>query len=400
MKKGTKKRGFKRIFAVIGCIALLFFTFTSCNQTKEKNKIHTTDVIRYSGIQEYGPYLYYNDSKIYRYNINTNTFSKACIDPTCDGTCALENVIGFVYQVYDGKLVFYSYQAYTHDGFYGYQDTVSGEVKILRKLQEREDSSAPAYVYNDKLYFKKNILRERGSMENPDDYIPHICRIPFEGGVEEVLFECGNESLVVVADGIIITYDTESVFAYDTDTLEKKTLFKLEDYGYTHMAGIPSYLNGNLYLRGHVADGVYSEYNENMARKLSYLVAVDVHTGELTRVVDEPVIQFCVTNEGIYYAPLKLRHMYIPEDYEENPNKIQIFWADETLHFCNHDGSGKKEVYTNEKMDYVEMFTVIDNILYGLLFDYDDESHRWGERYHGSIDLATGVVTKAIDMTE
>ena len=166
------------------------------------------------------------------------------------------------------------------------------------------------------------------------------------------------------------------------------------------MAGIPSYLNGNLYLRGHVADGVYSEYNENMARKLSYLVAVDVHTGELTRVVDEPVIQFCVTNEGIYYAPLKLRHMYIPEDYEENPNKIQIFWADETLHFCNHDGSGKKEVYTNEKMDYVEMFTVIDNILYGLLFDYDDESHRWGERYHGSIDLATGVVTKAIDMTE
>jgi len=92
--------------------------------------------------------------------------------------------------------------------------------------------------------------------------------------------------------------------------------------------------------------------------------------------------------------------MYIPENYEKKPGNVVVFLADETLHFCNHDGSGDKEVYTNEKLYYMELFTVIDNVLYGWLFDYDDESHRWGERYHGSIDLATGVVTKAIDMTE
>ena len=69
--------------------------------------------------------------------------------------------------------------------------------------------------------------------------------------------------------------------------------------------------------------------------------------------------------------------------------------ASATLHACDLDGGDPRAVYTNEKLDYIEGFTVIDGTLYGWLYDFDDVNHVFGESYFGSIDLASGEITRA-----
>lgn len=383
---------------VLLSVVLLFMLtavfFTSCQTNHDTmGEVHHTEVIR-PNIQEYGPYVYVDGRTIMRYNRGTNLLSSACVDPECEGACPIEAAISSVNQVVDGRMFFCAFEAYTHVVRYGYQDVVSGDIRILATLSEAEDSmNSGCYVWDGWMYYSKRILQEGGDPDLLSDYIPHVCRVSVEKGNEESVMPT-DESLMMVADGYIITQKDGILYAYNAVTLEKKTLYNLEENGFSTLATTLSYAKGRIYFLCRSHSICTSEYSK---REFLYpfLISIDLETGEASRVVENPVITFAVTDDAIYYAPFELRHMYIPENYIDVPEEVVVFLADDTLYACDLDGSRNREVYTNDGLDFVECFTVIDGVLYGWLYDFDDESHRFTTGYFGSIDFQTGKVTRA-----
>ena len=127
---------------------------------------------------------------------------------------------------------------------------------------------------------------------------------------------------------------------------------------------------------------------------LSFLVWVDVNTGEAGRVLETPVTSFCLTDEAIYYSPFKIRNLYVPDDYEEHPENVKVCLMDETLYACNLDGSNVRKVYTNDTLDYAEDFTVIDEILYGWIYDYNEETRTFDKTFFGAINFESGEIIR------
>lgn len=388
---------FKRLLAVLLCGLCVLSCIACQSPSRPPLEAHSTQVIRAGGpfsILEHGPYVFIGGKSIRRYHRGTNLLTSACLDPECDGSCPLHGGITVVDQLVDGRLYFYSYQHFTHGVRYGYQDIVTGEVKVLVTLSEKEDTMRwAAFVCDGYLYYTRRLLREGGDAENPEDYVDHICRMPADGGDEEAFIRT-NEPLLMVAEGKIVTMQDGDVHTYDIATKEKKTLFNIQTIGYKNFAGNFSFVNGKLYTLCRGDTYATSEYKQS-SHLHQFLISVDIHTGEVKRVIEDPVIAYALTDDAIYYAPFELRHLYIPEDYERHPEQVAIFLASATLHACDLDGGNPRAVYTNEKLDYIEGFTVIDGTLYGWLYEFDDVNHVFGESYFGSIDLASGEITRA-----
>lgn len=392
------RKSITKPFLVALSAALLMSSLASCGtdtQIHENANIHKTNVKRASA-QEYGAYVYTDSSPLSRYNINTNVLSKTCFDPACGGSCPLDDSLAYTGQIQDGKLFFYSLEAYTGNVYHGYQDLMTGEVTVLKTLERAETTSSFAsFPYDGQLYYSRKILREGGSAENPNDYIQYDCRIPVSGGEEEPLYESEGEYLFMVADGQIISCMGNVICTRDVDTLEKKELFAASDYGYTSITD-RCYLDGKLYLKCKNGESIYSEYRQQ-TYSFSYLISVDIFSGEVKQIIESPIEYYVVTDEGIYYSPMKLRHRYVPDDYMENPLEVDITLEDEDRYFCNLDGSGSKVVYTNAALNLSSYFTVIDNVLYGWVSEYDEVDHGSGERYFAAIDFESGKITPAED---
>ena len=376
---------------------IFFAGMISCQKIDEPIKadpvVHSSNVIR-TDLIEYGPYIFADGKYIRQYNLNTNLLSPSCVDPECQGTCLLEAAINKVTQAVDEKMFFSALDVKTLTVRYGYQDLVTRDIKVLVTLSQLEDNNSfNSFVWNGYMYYSCKLLREGGDSKKPDDYRPHICRISVNGGDEEVVFESNGRLEMVVADKILTTADG-NLNSYDIETGEKRTLINLDEIGYKTFRGKNSYLDGKLYFL--CGDGSYcvNQYNGKIYG-YTYLLSVDIHTGEVKRVVEDPVISFALTNEAIYYAPFELRYMYVPENYEENPKGVVIFLASPTLYACDLNGENTKAVYTNETMDYIEAFTVIDNKLYGWLYEFDDANHAFKDSYFGCIDLETKEIIPA-----
>jgi len=153
------------------------------------------------------------------------------------------------------------------------------------------------------------------------------------------------------------------------------------------------YANGKIYLLcKRENDYFYSEYRGNKIK--NYLMSFDIHTGEVVQLSEEPIIGFTVNEKGIYYMKQAQRLMYIPEDYDGDPNTVVMYYGDGNLHFMNFDGSGEKIVYTNLNLDFAYMGLVIDDVLYGWFSDYNEEAHDFGRFYFGGVNLKTGEIIR------
>ena len=131
-------------------------------------------------------------------------------------------------------------------------------------------------------------------------------------------------------------------------------------------------------------------------QRMSFLMCIDLASGQAERVVERPVETFSVTEQGIYYVPFELRHLYVPENPEQNPRGVKYCLFEESIYFCGHDGSDAKIVYTNDKLDFSFRFTVIDNTLYGWLFDYNEQEKNFSSSgYFGSVNFDTGRIVHA-----
>ena len=385
----------KLIFCFLSLLAILGVLMSSCD-TRDDLPVdtHSTNVIK-QGILENGPYVYCDGSKVMRYNKYSGLLSKACMDPECDGTCPLDEHILTICQIVDNKMYFCSFKGFEHRTRYASQDLITGEVKVYVDLSEIEaGGSMRCFVYNDWMYYERYVLNDGGNIENPEDYYKNIYRVSLTSGKEEPVVKTEDESIMMAADGYIITYADGNIYAYNIDSREKNNIFNLDEYEYSLLGSTLSYLDGKIYFLCKSYSSYTSEYNKS-SYMLNYLVSVDVKTGEYKKLIEDPVITFCVTDDAIYYSPMVLRHMYIPEDYENHPEGVVVFLADATLYSCALDGSNAVEVYTNDKMDYVESYTVIDGVLYGWLFDFDENNHCFTNQYFGAIDLNSGEITRA-----
>ena len=273
------------------------------------------------------------------------------------------------------------------------QDIFSGEIKILVTLSKLEDSYRVRFhVWDGHLYYNRKILREGGDFENPDDYIPHICRVSVDGGEEETLF-ASNEALVVVADNKIITRENGTMYSYDLETKNKQTLFNVEEIGYKNAVGLYQYLNGKVYFI--CMDDTFSISEYNKKKYLNrYLLSVDIHTGVVKRVIEEPVISYALTDDTIYYFPFEVRYLYIPED--SDPSGAVVYLASATLYACDINGENQRAVYTNENWDVADRFTVVGNKLFALIYEFDQKTHTFpDEGYWGYLDLDTKEIIPA-----
>ncbi len=388
------KNRYNRIHVICLLVVILLQTLPtlSCKRLVDLDG-HVSGVIK-PHIQEYGYSIFTDFGAAKEYDIRNNTISNACSDPGCDGTCPLD-MRTLVKAVYEDKLFFLSFQSFSQEMYIGYQNLDSKEVTILKHTSIKDGTYDDAlFVSGGYLYY----IDKLPETENNSKFSPYIFRISLPNGKEERLFDIGREKLFMVAENIIITYDDGILYSRDISDGERHILYNMTDNGFTSMHSDPYYVNGRLYFLCNSSSSVYSEYR-NQYFTPTFLVSVDIRTGESKLIKEDPVASFCPTDDGIYYSLYRLRHMYIPDNYRENPQSVVIFLSDENIHFCDFYGSNDCVVYTNDKMDFTGSRTVIDGVQYGWLFDYSDSEHSFGHVYFGSIDYRTGKVTKAKDCT-
>jgi len=408
----------KKTLCLLLTVLMFIPLFSSCDTpdnpggTEEKTPetMHTTNVIRVGGIQEYGPYVIPTKQLfLAKYSTVSHQWIKGCNDPTCGG-CVFHGYItpgGIV----DGKLYFlssdtgsefdgYMYKIKTKT-YYASYDLVTGETNVLGYWNTTPDLDAPlgCHVWEDYLYYQMLDLSEETEATNSSAYSSYVYRIPLAGGEHEKLcvLEKG-EVMGVVMDDYIITGHNGDMYRIDLETFTKEKFFSRDEHGYRNLQESQN-LNGKIYMRASTTEYFESEYQTRQYYK-SYLISIDIHTGEVKRVVDEPVLMFHVTDEGIYYCPQTLWVMHVPEDYEEHPEDVVINQGDDTIHFCNFDGSGDKIVYQNGKLFAVLQFTIINNVYYGYVMEYNEEDHSFDSPRFVTIDFATGEVIEAPKLSE
>ena len=140
------------------------------------------------------------------------------------------------------------------------------------------------------------------------------------------------------------------------------------------------------------AEIIANEYTGVTYAKNTFLISVDISTGEWMKVTNEAVETFTVANDRVYYYPTDLRYLYVPENYEKDPDGVKVSFFGATLYSRKHDGSDLRAEYTNEEIDSCYDYTVIDGKLYGSICVYDEALRGSSRAEFCAVDLATGSI--------
>ncbi len=386
-----KSKRIIRILLVGATMCLFLAGAPACAKCPTQPDPQVSEVTRSGEVQKHGRYLYLAGGRLSRYDPATATRSPACLLPDCDGTCPLEGAITEPIALSDGRLYFSSFTAFTHDILLGWQDLVTGEIKVLVTLSEAEEGLSGAGVHEGYLYYQCRTLREGGSAEDPADYEPTVSRVPVKGGkTEVVLRKAPDEILWLVADGkLILQRESESVlYAYDLAAKEKKPIYDLSADGFTVLTSKPIYTEGKLYFSAGTNQQATDPRVEHVHR-LQYLVAVDVEKGGGRAVMSTPVEDFDIFGGAIYYIPYKLRTFGMSAIEDEGE---MFTTTDDTLWACDLDGQDPRRVvsFGNTSM---AIFAMADGQIYGSITRYPtDEGTR--EIFWGAIDLSSGEIIR------
>lgn len=386
-----------KILCIMLLATLICFPLAACTREPSEPEIHTTDVIR-SGMTsmfEYANFVYFSRGEIFRYNTVTGELDSACLDPECGGKCVIHAGMSRIGALEDGKLYFYSFSAFTHDVNFAYQDLISGEVTILDTLSEYEFTRDNSFVSGGYLYYYAGILKDGGDAKNYDDYETHLCRIPLSGGEREVL-ETPSGIPQMIIDGKLVMFGN-SISLYDLDTGIEKIVWNCAEHGFRKVSEL-SYVNGKIFALAEApaenCEMMVNEYTGVTYAKNTFLVSVDITTGEWNKVTEEAVESFTVTDDRVYYFPTDLRYLYVPKNAESNKDGVKVSFFGDTLYSRKHDGSDVRAEYTNEKIDTCFDYTVINGRLYGSIDLYGSES----TGSFCAVDLATGEILGTHDV--
>lgn len=373
------------------CVCLLCIVYNAKDK-HDINELHQTEVVK-NDLAEYGNFVWAEWDKIYRFNRKTDTFMTACADPECDGKCPMECINNCFAGVHNGRLYFCAWQQYTHLTMLAYQDVVTGETHVIKTMSEIEDPTAYlTFIDGDWWYYRCMLIKDGGDATKPTDYEPYICRISLDGNKDQTICKLEDtEYIMMAANGKIVTGGGGKLYITDVDSKQKEELYDFAQNGYLGAYTGMQYYDCNIYF---VASSMTRESSEltGQAFPLTFLMRINLNNGNVERVVDRPVQNFTLTEQGIYYVPFKLRHIYVPENHEEHPEQVKLSLSDDSLYFCDLDGNNEEKVYTNDELDFSYRFTVIDNTLYGWMFDYNEETHEFDKTFFGSINLDSGRI--------
>ncbi len=384
-----------RIIRILLVAQALFLSVTCLFACAEKPQppisSESSAIIRSCDIQKHGRYIYRAGGRLTRYDPVSATASFACLTPDClhstTGTCPLDAAITEPTAVSDGRLYFYSFAAFTHEILLGWQDLITGEIRVLVTLSSAEEGLPAAGVHDGYLYYQCRTLREGGSAENPDDYRPTVSRVPVDGGRPTVVLEkAADEILWLVADGkLILGRESERVlYAYDIATQEKKCIYDLAADGFTMIKSKPLYTEGKLYFLAGTNQRA-TDPRVEYTHTLQYLVAVDVRESGGGAVIHTPVEEFDLYGGEIYYVPYKLRTFGLSADQDEG----EMFTTrDDTLWACDLGGKNPRPIVTLDRTD-IRAMVVSDGQMYGQITRYHSEDGT-RELFRGAIDLASG----------
>ena len=392
----------KRFVYTIITLVLCIMSLASCNEQlpPAQSMVYEPHAIT-PHVQAWGNYVFGFWGMGTQYNrLSGELFSDFCNDPECDGSCFLENHLVTLSQIYKGRLYFSSFEFITHNVYISYMDLQTGEVKVLLAFDENRDPMTyRVYIENDYLYYNSVQLKADGNPENYEDYTKYVCRIPADGGEEETVMQLRDwgETLMMVAEGKAVTFWNGALYMTDMSTKEQVKIFDNEENGWVSSLTECSYYDGFLYVLVNPKEGVKAPDGRpvNMTR----LVCVDIEKATWRYLIDAPVHNFRVENEAIYFTPIEIRQVNDPTIYPPTQPEAFFFDYSATLYACDHDGGNIRAIYTDPtgEMDFDGYYTVIDNVFYGFLWNFDHELNTLGDRYFAEIHFDTGEIIPAIE---
>lgn len=390
----------KRILLI--SLAFTLLLLSACAEepdadAERMNEIHTSNVIS-KKMAEYGDYLYVVEDRLLRYNRKTGEMRPFCTDADCYYACVFCSAPMEITQVTDGRLYFNGTFVRTRENFFAYVDLVTEEATVLMTLPKNGTSILSPPVLNDGwLYYTAHRLQDGGDAKNPDDYDFCVERMPMDGGEGEFVCKIENnidEKIYAVLEENVITVCSDVFYTTNAETGERKVLFDPEDYGFVRYINVINYLDGYFHCLIYTDDFFKSEYYPGALQK-SYLLKINAKTGEMKQLIEEPIYGLTVTDDTIYYSEQMIRTIYVPDDYQEHPEKVALTGLSDTVYACDLDGGNRREVYSNPYLDLHSFNRIIDNCLYGWIYEYDETAHKMSERFFAKVDFSTGEITPA-----
>ena len=376
-------------------VLMMCITSISCTKKRDGDDLNGYSTrVKKTNIAEYGNFIYIRHSgKMYRFNRRTEKLSDACMNIECEGMCPVDCVMGEFVGASDGKMYFCGWQQYTHRTYLAYQDIMSGDTKIVKMLEDKEDPSEYyTYIEDGYWYYKRMVLKKGGAAENPEDYESYICRVSLDGKKDELFAKSSqSEYLKMVDSGKVITVQNNVIYMTDTKTKEKTKVYDLLENGYETISSEMSCIDGKAYFLVKLSQKyVNEEFNKKCM--LFSLLYMDINTGEVKILVDEPVVDFCVTEDAVYYVPFKFR---VPEGYTSDSTDKTYRMDDGTLYACDYDGKNIRKIFSDPSIEYAGMgFTVIDGFIYSWMNEVDPKTYQLGPLFIGGIEIATGRLIK------
>ncbi len=289
-----------------------------------------------------------------RYDPSSDRVEKLCGCDRRNSKCPLEGINSSL-QISLNRMY------YSSSHLLAYYDLGTGEAHIIKEYPEFVSNFCVygAYIYHEM------------SINNYDDM--NLYRLSIDGS-EETAIRLGSrdEHLAVVADGMIITYETLwdgdvdhlSFYAYDVDTFERHVIWRSEPDVSTGLNSRFMFYDGCLYF---VIVG-------NGWR----LCRLDIHSGKLEYIVDDLDL-FFVTEDGLYYT----KYTLYPSDGEAH--YMKDLWR------CDLDGGNSRKIEIDRYFQWLTGYFVEGKFICRGWMYVDPEAGDFNdEEFFGVVDLATG----------
>lgn len=351
---------------------------------------------------EYGSYIYFSDFMMYKYDKRTGVISRVCQDPECDGSrgsCPLDGWMVILSGIVDDKLFFFSMierELYVKTFCHAYYDLITNKVTIIREGDFYDVGAEFNPVLTDEyVYYTYRTLRPGGDRENKEDYIRHACRQKISGGEEELICQLNvetNEQIIAATEQYLITYSNPNIHKYDLSTGAQEIIFDSKANGEKSVARF-TLVDNWLYFLGSGNKRIESEY-----KKVTYanrrLMRMNLENGAVEKLNEVIGKKYLIDGDKIYFAEDDIRYMYIPDDYETNPDGVIVMFHGDTLYSCDLDGNNVQAVIQFPDTDFG--FAVINGFYFGSERKFNFETHSWGKSHRVIGDLATGNLTVAL----
>ncbi len=297
----------------------------------------------------------------------------------------------------DGMYLYFSYSYYeglrNYSQFYRYNLLTNETSRIDFSSKFEVNSFYYFYAHGGYLYY----FGWDGDMLF-SDVTQYLCRVPVSGGEEEVLteYENKNEYLRFVEGDRVISETGTSINVYDISKNKKTELWNAKNNGYLNENTTRSFLlDGKLYFLASKEKPSVAEseegFKDDWKTPDSYLIALDIKSGNFERVLDIPIYSFCISEDKVYYVPTKYS-VIPPEDLPNENSRLKLRHSSDTLYSCDLDGENIEAVYSSSEVMISEMYCVNGDNLYCLTAIYPG-AETYSDNKIAAIDFSSGNIT-------